>query len=76
LFSREALYVIACGCSSAFLTEGLVRQAQTVGWDVCLIATPNGRKFLNLPLLAELTGHPVRSEYKLNQRGAGVWISD
>ena len=62
--TRGVLYVIACGCSSAFLTEGLVRQAQADGWDVCLIATPSGRKFLNLPQLATLTGHPVRSEYK------------
>ncbi len=62
--TRGVLYVIACGCSSAFLTEGLVRQAQAAGWDVCLIATPSGRTFLNLPQLAALTGHPVRSEYK------------
>src|SRR5579875_1217902 len=62
--TRGVLYVIACGCSSAFLTEGLVRQAQAAGCDVCLIATPSGRKFLNLPQLATLAGHPVRSEYK------------
>ncbi len=29
-----------------------------------MITTPNGRKFLNLPLLAHLTGYPVRSDYQ------------
>src|SRR5579859_501711 len=58
------LYIISCGCSSASLTENLVVQAQTIGWSVCLIATPNGKKFLNVPRLAQITGYPIRSEYK------------
>lgn len=61
---RGVLYIISCGCSSASLTQNLVVQAQAVGWDVCAITTPNGRKFLNIPQLSELTRHPVRSEYK------------
>ncbi len=62
--TRGILYLISCGCSSASLTQNVVMQAQAVGWEVCVITTPNGRKFLNMPLLAHLTGHPVRSEYK------------
>ncbi len=62
--TRGVLYVIACGCSSASLTYGLVVQAQTVGWTVCVITTPSGSKFLNLPQLAQQTGYPVRSTYK------------
>jgi hypothetical protein len=58
------LYVISCGCSSASLVEGFVGQAQERGWDVCVITTPHGKYFLNLPRLAHLTGHPIRSEYK------------
>ncbi|MBE3560453.1 MAG: flavoprotein, partial [Ktedonobacteraceae bacterium] len=61
---RGVLYIIACGSSSAFLTQNLVIQAQAAGWDVCVITTPSGRKFLNMPQLAQLSGHPVRSEYK------------
>jgi phosphopantothenoylcysteine synthetase/decarboxylase len=60
----HVLYVISCGCSSASLTQNFVIQAKAAGWDVCVITTPNGRKFLNMPLLAQLTGHPIRSEYK------------
>ena len=61
---KGVLYVIACGSSSAPLTYNLVLEAQRQGWDVCVLTTPNGRKFLNIPQLAEVTGHPVRSEYK------------
>jgi Flavoprotein len=35
-----------------------------LGWDVCVIATPDGAKFLDAGQLAEQTGHPVRVYYK------------
>jgi phosphopantothenoylcysteine synthetase/decarboxylase len=63
---RGVLYLIACGASAATeIVEPGVRTAQAHGWDVCVITTPNGKNFINMPLLAQLTGHPVRSEYKL-----------
>ena len=31
---------------------------------MCVIATPDGTKFLDITQLAELTGHPVRVDYK------------
>ena len=62
--SKGVLYIIACGSSSAPLTYNLVLEAQRQGWDVCVITTPDGRKFLNSSQLAVVTGHPVRSEYK------------
>jgi hypothetical protein len=34
--------------------------AQQERWDVCVIATPDGAKFLDAANLAGLTGHPVR----------------
>jgi phosphopantothenoylcysteine synthetase/decarboxylase len=61
---RGVLYLISCGCSSASLTHNVVIYAQQVGWEVCVITTPKGKSFLNMPQLAQLTGHPVRSEYK------------
>src|SRR5581483_6471224 len=63
-YSRGVLYVIACASPTAQLVPNLVTQAQGDGWDVCVIATPQGTKFVDLPLLEHLTGHPVRSEYK------------
>jgi len=61
---RPVLYVVACGASPAAELPGFVRSAQEQGWDVCVIATPDGVKFLDARNLAGLTGHPVRTSYK------------
>jgi phosphopantothenoylcysteine synthetase/decarboxylase len=58
------LYVIACGGRPAGQLPEFVRYAQGLGWDVCVIATPDGTKFLDAENLAGLTGHPVRVHYK------------
>jgi phosphopantothenoylcysteine synthetase/decarboxylase len=42
----------------------VVKVAQSSGWDVCVIPTPNAVSFLDVPLLEELTGHAVRSTYR------------
>lgn len=34
------------------------------GYQACVIATPDGRKFIDIPALAVQTGYPVRSGYK------------
>lgn len=62
--AKPVLYVIACGGRPAGDLPAFVRFAQGEGWDVCVIATPDGTKFLDAALLAELTGHPVRVHYK------------
>jgi phosphopantothenoylcysteine synthetase/decarboxylase len=41
-----------------------VELAQQQGWDVCVVASPDGRKFIDVAALAALTGHPVRTHYK------------
>ena len=41
-----------------------MRVARGLGWDVAVVATPDGAKFLDVAQLAELTGHPVRVNYK------------
>ncbi len=61
---RGVLYLITCASSSAPLAYDRIEQAQAAGWDVCAITTPQGTKFIDIPLLEQLTGHPVRSEYK------------
>jgi phosphopantothenoylcysteine synthetase/decarboxylase len=58
------LYVIACGGRPAGQLPDFVRFAQGQGWDVCVVATPDGAKFLDAEELAELSGHPVRVHYK------------
>ncbi|MEU8025183.1 flavoprotein [Micromonospora haikouensis] len=61
---REVLYVIACGSPLASHVGRLVDLAQQDGWDVCVVTTPDGAKFVDRPALARQTGHPVRSRYK------------
>jgi hypothetical protein len=61
---KGVLYIIACGASSATLVPNLVIEAQAQAWKVCVISTPQGTKFIDIPLLERLTGYPVRSEYK------------
>ncbi len=61
---RPVLYIVACGGYAAGHLPDFVSFAQSQGWDVCVIATPQGTKFADTRLLSELTGHPVRSQYK------------
>ena len=62
--SRRVLYVIACAAPPARNVGRLIEAAQRGDWDVCLLMTPSAAKFLDLPVLERLTGHPVRSDYK------------
>jgi phosphopantothenoylcysteine synthetase/decarboxylase len=61
---RGALYLIVCGAPPARDANRLVQLAQAEGWDVCVIATPSGRNFIDPAALEAATGHPIRSEYK------------
>lgn len=61
---RQVLYIVACGGRPAGQLPAFVGFAQEQGWDVCVIATPDGTKFLDADLLAEQTRHPVRCQYK------------
>jgi phosphopantothenoylcysteine synthetase/decarboxylase len=61
------LYLIACAAGPTEYIDDGVRTAQAAGWDVCLILTPDAARWWEPRLgeLEELTGHPVRSQYKL-----------
>jgi phosphopantothenoylcysteine synthetase/decarboxylase len=61
---RQVLYVVVCGSPVAHRVGTLVQLAQQAGWDVCVVCTPDGRKFIDSVALGRLTGHPVRSAYK------------
>ena len=61
---QSVLYIIACGGRPSGQLPALVSFVQGQGWDVCVISTPDGMKFLDEAYLASLTGHPVRSQYK------------
>jgi phosphopantothenoylcysteine synthetase/decarboxylase len=60
----RVLYILVCGSPAARRVGDLVGLAQAQGWDVCVVTTPAGRKFVDVTALADQTGHPVRSTYK------------
>lgn len=62
--TRPVLYAIACGSPVAGHVGGLVRLAHHAGWDVAVVATPDGQKFMDTSALARQTGYPVRSQFK------------
>jgi phosphopantothenoylcysteine synthetase/decarboxylase len=62
--STRVLYVIACAAPPTADVARLVSLGQEHGWDVCVLTTPSGRRFAGITALEDLTGHPVRSEYK------------
>ena len=62
--TSPVLYVVACGGPPAADLPDFVGFAQEQDWDVCVIGTPDGMKFLDPARLADQTGHPVRSQYK------------
>jgi phosphopantothenoylcysteine synthetase/decarboxylase len=61
---HPVLYLIACGSRPAADLPDFIAHAQEQGWDVCVIATPTALKFIDAPRMRDLTGHPVRYDYK------------
>jgi phosphopantothenoylcysteine synthetase/decarboxylase len=65
--ARPVLYVIVCGAPVAQRQPGLsefVSDCLEIGWDVCVVPTRLGRRFVDTGALAKLTGHPLREDYK------------
>lgn len=63
----RTLYLFGSAAPPVFDVASTIESAQAQGWDVCLGLTPTAARWLadSLDELAALTGHPVRSEYKL-----------
>lgn len=61
------LYLIGCAAPPVRQIHTPIRLAQQRGWEVCLVLTPTAATWLDaeIPGLEKLTGHPVRSQYKL-----------
>lgn len=60
---RPVLYVIASGAAPARELPALIA-ALTGAWDTCVITSPEGSRFLDMPGISEITGHPVRTSFK------------
>ncbi|HTJ32025.1 MAG TPA: flavoprotein [Dactylosporangium sp.] len=62
--SGPVLYAVVCGSPATQGVGNLVSLAQQRGWDVCVVATPDALKWLDIPTIVDQTGHPVRHRYK------------
>lgn len=63
----NVLYTVVCAAPPALHVRTLIERAQHHGWDTCVILTPTTARWLaaDLDEIQHLTGHPVRSAYKL-----------
>lgn len=62
---QRTLYLIICAAPPAQHMHAFIPVLQAVGWDVCVIATPQATRWINTADLGALTGHAVRTDYKL-----------
>lgn len=64
--TSRTLYLFGSAAPPLFNLATVIEEAQQRGFDVCLGLTPTAARWLadDLDALADLTGHPVRSEYK------------
>jgi hypothetical protein len=65
--TSRVLYLFGSAAPPVFDVASVIEDAQRHGFDVCLGLTPTANRWLGSQLqeLERLTGHPVRSEYKL-----------
>ncbi len=65
--TSRTLYLFGSAAPPLFDVAKVIETAQGDGWDVCLGLTPTAAHWLRESIdgLAVLTGHPVRSKYKL-----------
>jgi hypothetical protein len=62
--ARPVLYVIGCGARPSADLPEFAAWSIGEGWDTCAVLTPAALKFPDPAMLAEVTGHPARSDYK------------
>jgi phosphopantothenoylcysteine synthetase/decarboxylase len=58
------LYLVVCAAPPAAQVQDLVKLAQAAGWEVAVTATPEALAFIDAPLLAAITGYPVRHRWR------------
>ena len=63
--SRPVLYLIGCAAPPVLGIRTVIEAARARGWHSCLVLTPAAARWLEAGIspLADLTGHPVRSQY-------------
>ncbi|MEV7013791.1 flavoprotein [Streptosporangium sp. NPDC051022] len=73
---RGVLYVIACAAPAAADLARLVVLAQQDGWQVHVVTTPMGARFVATEEIERLTGDRVRSVYRMPGEPKGLPLAD
>jgi phosphopantothenoylcysteine synthetase/decarboxylase len=63
--NKQVLYLMTCAAPPTQKIHEFIPALQSAGWDVCVIATPQAARWISSPKLEALTGHMVRTDYKL-----------
>ncbi|MEV0262749.1 flavoprotein [Streptomyces sp. NPDC050617] len=61
---KPFLYVVVCAAGVAPDVHRLITAAQQKGWDVGVVATPQGLGFLDTEAIEAQTGYPIRSAWR------------
>lgn len=61
---KPFLYVVVCAAGIAAEIDKLITAAQHKGWDVGVIATPQGLGFIDTAAVETQTGYPIRSAWR------------
>ncbi|WP_097982910.1 flavoprotein [Streptomyces sp. f150] len=61
---KPFLYVVVCAAGVARDVDRLLVAAQDAGWDVGVVATPQGLGFLDAAAVEARTGYPIRSGWR------------
>jgi phosphopantothenoylcysteine synthetase/decarboxylase len=70
------LYLVVSGAPAPEGLPALVGQCQAAGWRVVVFSTPQGTRFIDPGELEQLTGEPVRSEYRMPGTGKAALPAD
>lgn len=60
----NVLYLVVCAAPPARDAPRLVEAMRGRGWDVSVITTPAALRWVDADLLAEVSGHAVRSQFR------------
>ena len=72
----RVLYLVVSGAPAPEGVPALVMACQAAGWRVVVFSTPTGTRFVDPAELEQLTGEPVRSEYRVPGTGTPVPPAD
>ena len=62
---ERVLYLVTSGAPAPEGIRELVTLCHQGGWRVLIFATPLGARFLDLAAVEQLTGQPVRTDYRM-----------